>query len=153
MRRAHPKIRSGLVLFAAALVALPVAVAASPFTHAEYSVTVWAVATLNEPSSVVASSSDEQQSLLPQPATSQVGGQADYGSIAGLGFGIGHGSATAEPGVLRAFASAETQAEARPDSNVGSGVVSTALAEFADELTFTPAHPVIDDSRRSSTAS
>jgi hypothetical protein len=126
------------------LLAIPVAATASPFTHAEYTVAVSAVATFNQPSGPVASASDQQESLLAQPATSQVSGQALYGSV-DFGYGNGHASAIAKAGELRAFASAESQAVARPDSNVGSGVVSTALAEFADELTFTPAHSVYQD--------
>ena len=139
------KVRLGIASLAGSLLAIPVAATGSPYTHAEYSVRVSAVTTFGEPMGVVASASDEQDSFLAQPATSQVGGQADYGTISGFGYANGHAMAKAESGVLRAFASAESQAEARPDSNVGSGAVSTALAEFADELTFTPAHSVYQD--------
>ena len=130
------------ILAAVVLSALPAA--AAVHTRVQRTATASSVTTPNQPATIVDTSNDDQQSVQPQPVKLTTNGSA-IGGLAEWGYGNAFATATAEPGILRAWASTEAQAVARPDSNVAGGSVATALAEFAEELTFTPAHPVYSD--------
>jgi hypothetical protein len=130
----------GTTIFLLALLSAGAALAA-PFTRAQYGVVLSAVQALNSPQTPAGGSNDQQASYDPQPAKVDVYGSAEHFNV-GLGYANGAAHAVASPGVLRASTWSEAQAVARPDSNVGAGVVATALAEFSDEVFVTPSRLV-----------
>ena len=138
----HPAIRIGLALVALAAFSNPAN--ATVHTRAEYNVSLSAVQSPNSPQSTVPGASDSQTVYDPQPPPITVTGGAEHLNV-GYGYASGYATAIAEPGILRVEGFTEAQAVARPDTNVGAGVVTTGLAEFADEITFVPAHSVYDD--------
>lgn len=131
-----------VVALCTGLLAISTEAGAALENHAEYSVRLQAVQASGAGSTTYPGSSDSQSSYSYAPYSSlpvpvQVAGSANTGTNQnGLGYAVGHGYARAEAGVLKAYALAEAQAVSNPTTNVGAGVVVSALAKFTDLVTF-----------------
>jgi hypothetical protein len=140
--RKHLLVPFGRGFAAVLLSTFPVAAMATPENFAESSVRVYAVTTPNQPQGIVANDNHRERWIAPNLMTATAHSQADSGVTGTLGFAAGSALAVGGPGVLRASAFAESQAVAQPNTPVGAGVVSEALAEFTDSIILTTNPPV-----------
>lgn len=140
--RTHLLIPLGRGLAAALLLTSPGLATATPQNFAETTVRVFAVTTPNQPQGIVANVHRVERWIAPNLATATAHSQGDSGVTNTLGFAAGSALAVGAPGVLRASAFAESQAVAQPNTSVGAGVVSEALAEFTDSIILTTNPPV-----------